>query len=252
MTTFSTPKAEQLVESLVDTLSRTPSIPTAIMAGHEVVSRKGEYSDVFGVFPETTRAIGKAIVERTRDRMASIKLFALINDWYELRHLPEEDRNVVRTRHWDDPKMAFAEESDPAWQAYLLRGRGVKKSQRPMGRFSEYVLQQSFRSKCGERGIGRLSQECNLCSSEIVMMATKLYGQGIRRIVSFIPNVCTRAVDQGSLVLAGGVLKDQGIRFDEGPMNLTNVYLNVVYAWDEDDVLRGASGPITYTLDTNR
>lgn len=230
------PRADALVQSITDGLLEDSSIPTAIMAGHEVVSKNGTYSDVFGAFPETSRAIGKAVIERTRERLSSIKLFALINDWYELRDLPEDQRGIVRARHWDDPGSAFPEESDPAWREFLLEGRGLKKSARPMGRFSEYVLQQSFRSQYGHRAIGRLSQECNLCSSEIVMMASKLYRRGIRRILSFIPNVCTRAVDHGSLMLERGEFQRDGLRFDES-MELTNVYLNAAQPWDENEVL---------------
>lgn len=242
------PRADALAHSITDSLLEHPSVPTAIMAGHEVVAKDGTYSDVFGEFPEVSRNIGKAIIERTRDRLADIKLFALINDWSELRALPEEERNAVRLTYWRNPAMELDEVKDETWMVpHLLPGRGAKRSIKPLGRFSEYALQQSFRSTYGDRRIGQLSEECNLCSSEIVMMTSMLYRRGIRRVVSFVPNVCTRAVSVGSALLEKGEFRNDELRFDE-PFEMTNVYLNAVNTWSEEEVLAEQMPPIRHVL----
>ncbi len=240
--------ANALVDRIAESLLRQPALPTAIMAGHNVVAPDGTYSDVFGDFPDVSRNIGKAIIERTRDSLSSIKLFALINDWYALRNESPERQHTVRKQYWRDPAMAFDVESDPLWQPYLLEGRGVRKSDRPQGRFSEYALQQAFRSVYGERSIGRLSKECNQCSSEIVMMTSMLYRRGVRRLVSFIPNVCMRAVDIGSDLLARGEFQADTHRFEE-PFEMTNVYLNAYdKMWSPEDVCANTTSPVTHII----
>jgi hypothetical protein len=224
--------ADRLADEITQELARTSDVPTALMAGHRILASSDRYSDAIGVFPDTTWKIGKKIVGNVRSSMSDIRLFSMINDWSHIRGRAESV-DVIRARYWNDPAMEIAEVGDPTFAPHLLDGHGHG-SKPVKGRMSEQWLQNEYSRMRGRSDdLKMLLQDeeeqagCSLggCASEYVALIPHLYRRNIRRLISFVPNVCEVPVEAGSHAIASigasGLLGDM-----KEPFTIRNIYLN--------------------------
>ena len=231
----STPKA--LVEEVSRELIKSPDISTAILAGHQVLSKKTGYSNVLGVFPETTWKLGKEILETVRKQMDQIYIFTVINDWAELRGTTNAEE--IREKYWEDPQYELKESDHPVYGPYILPALGFE-GEMTRGRFSEKALQNRFSRLFPKNREACERPSCeynfNKCSSEVVMLVRELYKLNIRRLIAFMPDLCKNPISFTSQALAQGDFRLQDGVLDEG-FYMKNIYLNCVKTTNSEDVM---------------
>lgn len=228
---------EALTEEVSSALMNTPDVPTAILAGHQILAKNGEYSKVMGILPEATWTMGIRILEAVRGKMKRVHIFTVINDWAELRGVPNPEE--LREIYWENPQYELKESENPIYAPHILPALGYE-GEITKGRFSEKALQNRF-----SRLFPKTSEACdrpsceysfNKCSSEVVMLVRELYKQGIRRLMAFMPNMCTGPISYASHALAQGDYRLSDGVLDEGFL-IENVYLNSFKPKTAEDVL---------------
>jgi hypothetical protein len=218
-----TPQA--LIQEISMELLERPDVPTAILAGHQILSKSGEYSEFLGKFPEATWEMGMGIVKAVKEKMERIQIFTVINDWAELRGLdnPEEAREI----YWDDARFELSETNDPLLAPHILPAIGYE-GRITKGRFSEKALQNRFTKLFPRQPAACESPSCeysfNKCSSEVVMLTRELYRSGIRRLIAFMPNICINPISYASHAIADGEFRRDDEIFAE-EFQMKNLFL---------------------------
>ncbi len=252
---FSDPKS--LRSSLYENLSNKPEVPTAILAGHNLLTPQGTLSDITGIFPEFTWDLAWDIAKELRDALVHLRIFTTINDWKLLKQTSANDNteNHIRSNFWKSYKLPESE--DPEKKKLLLPTK-VLEGKEAEGVFSEIYLQKLFsRRRAKEKDFKvtmdyLFSSEENICdstchrdkcSSEIIILIPYLFNAGIRKIINFIPGECINPVFRANEIVKKGVKVILPESFTE--MEVHNVFLNSVEPFEEEDLFQVK--PINYS-----
>lgn len=206
---------EELERRLID-IVRGPGKPTAIIGGHYPITMRGEaetYTDgAFGVFPEYTFGLASRLVAKARENGRDIKIALVVDDhslmtpqgWYREAEANPEVAHFV--------KNYFDRFSLPENYRTTLTDNGL--DEHDLIRASSEVLpfqESAFRIVSEkERGVPAT------CAGEYEYVLKNLQRQGIRRVISLIPQRC-----QGPTCNGAGIFKSRN-----PDIKITHAYLS--------------------------
>ena len=248
--------AEQLSEKL---LTEVGYGDIAILAGDLVMGPDAQYARNYGVYPDSSLEIASQIILEVRDRLEhEISMFTVVNDWKYLVGNPDSEE--IRKSYWSNPTFDLRRSLNPELIPHLLPGRTTRTSLKAdeerditIGRYSEQKLHTDYShflrrghnqekihqlfSEMGLTGAERCeNQSCSLdkCASEIMMIMSRLYRSGIRKVITLLPAECAHPLEKGMEIFGEG----RQIFLPEftDPMHIDNHYLNCTGPQDEAEL----------------